>query len=74
MSISMEAPGTASYTLPQFCKRNGISLRHFYNLEKKGLAPRTMRLGDKCRRVSAQAELDWIAACEAGSVTAGEAA
>jgi len=32
-------------SIPAFCKAHGISRAHFYNLRKRGLAPKTFVVG-----------------------------
>ncbi len=41
-----------------FCARNGICKATFYNLKRKGLGPRIMKLGT-VTRITEAAELDW---------------
>jgi predicted DNA-binding transcriptional regulator AlpA len=64
------ARGELSLTIPEFCAAEGISRAFFYELKKQGRAPRTMRHGDGCVRISPEARQDWRRAQEAA--TAGE--
>jgi excisionase family DNA binding protein len=54
------------YTINEWCERRKISRPTFYNLIKAGKAPRTMKFG-RSVRISAEADLDWLRACEADS-------
>jgi predicted DNA-binding transcriptional regulator AlpA len=45
-------------TISEFCKSHGFSRGHFYKLKKRGIAPRTMRLGGRVV-VSIEAAADW---------------
>jgi hypothetical protein len=47
-----------------FCRRQGISRAHYYNLKKIGKAPREMASGTR-RTITPQAEADWEAEREA---------
>ncbi|HYE35669.1 hypothetical protein [Methylocaldum sp.] len=55
-----------AYTIPEFCKSHRICLASFYNLEKRGQAPRTFRVGRR-RLVSVEAAAEWRRAMEAQS-------
>jgi hypothetical protein len=46
-----------AYPIPEFCNRNSISRGMFYELDKIGKAPRTMRFGQK-RLITAEAAAD----------------
>jgi predicted DNA-binding transcriptional regulator AlpA len=48
--------GAAS--ISAFCKEHGISRAHFYNLMKRGLAPRTLVAGRR-RLVSSESAAEW---------------
>jgi predicted DNA-binding transcriptional regulator AlpA len=41
-----------------FCEAHGISRAHFYNLQKRGVAPKTFRAGRR-RLVSDEAAEKW---------------
>jgi hypothetical protein len=56
---------TTSRTIKQFCQRNNLSLRQFYSLQAEGRGPRMMSVGSTGKRISDEAERDWIAAREA---------
>jgi hypothetical protein len=49
----------ASYTIEEFCQAEKISAPTYYELRKKGLAPREMRMGGQLIRISHRARLDW---------------
>lgn len=53
----------ASYTINEFCARNGISRRYYYQMRYSGTGPREFALG-KTWRISRRAEADWIRRCE----------
>jgi hypothetical protein len=55
----------AMFTIKQFCKRNAISERQYFKLQREGRGPRTMSTGTVSLRISRQAEIDWIADREA---------
>jgi predicted DNA-binding transcriptional regulator AlpA len=60
-----------SFTIKEFCERQSIGRTFYYALEKQGKGPRTFTIGT-CRRISEDAEREWVAKCEAA--TAGSAA
>ena len=45
-------------SIPDFCRTHGISRAHFYNLRKRGLAPRTLVAGRR-RLVSDESAAAW---------------
>ena len=47
-----------AFSIPEFCRRHGISRAHFYNLSKSGDAPAVMRVGRRTL-VSAEAAAAW---------------
>ena len=49
---------TAAVSIPAFCKAHGISRAHFYNLLKRGKAPRTLLVGRR-RLVSDESAAEW---------------
>src|ERR1700688_3851700 len=51
-------------SIPGFCRRQGISRAHYYNLKKIGKAPREMASGTR-RTISPRSEADWEAEREA---------
>ncbi|MGB9043803.1 MAG: transcriptional regulator [Pseudolabrys sp.] len=55
--------GVSSFTINDFCARNGLSRGKFYALRRKGLGPREMDV-DGMTRISAEAERDWKEASE----------
>jgi hypothetical protein len=48
-----------SYSIRDFCLNNDISLSQYHSLERKGLGPREMLVGDLIR-ISSEAQTDWI--------------
>lgn len=57
---------TLAFTIDEFCHAHRISRAHFYNLQKDGTAPRTMRLGSRVL-ISAESAADWRREREADS-------
>jgi predicted DNA-binding transcriptional regulator AlpA len=53
-----------SMTIAEFCKLHGIGRSTFYDLCKRGLGPRMLPIG-RGRRISAEANRDWIKMMEA---------
>jgi predicted DNA-binding transcriptional regulator AlpA len=51
-------------SIPEFCEAHGISRAHFYNLMKRGLAPKTLVAGRR-RLVSKQSACEWRQSMEA---------
>jgi predicted DNA-binding transcriptional regulator AlpA len=47
-----------AFSIPEFCRRHGISRAHFYNLSKNGQGPALMRVGRRTL-VSAEAAAEW---------------
>jgi predicted DNA-binding transcriptional regulator AlpA len=45
-------------SIPDFCRAHGISRAHFYNLRKRGLAPKTLVAGRR-RLVSDESGAAW---------------
>ena len=58
-------------SVEEFCRDHGFSKSHFYQLEKDGKAPRSMKLGRR-RLISVEAAAEWRKAME--DATAKEAA
>jgi hypothetical protein len=61
----------AAFSIDEFCRRNSISRRTYYNLKEVGIGPREMKLCGAVR-ITVDAEADWHRAREraAGSVEA----
>jgi hypothetical protein len=59
----------SSFTIEEFCRRNGISKSFFYKLRNMGKGPRLMDVGSH-KRVSVEAEADWKLAREADAAEA----
>jgi predicted DNA-binding transcriptional regulator AlpA len=51
-------------SIPEFCETHGISRAHFYNLMKRGLAPKTLVAGRR-RLVSTDSACEWRRSMEA---------
>jgi predicted DNA-binding transcriptional regulator AlpA len=51
-------------SIPAFCRAHGISRAHFYNLRKRGLAPKTLTAGRR-RLVSDESAAEWRRQMEA---------
>jgi predicted DNA-binding transcriptional regulator AlpA len=49
---------TLAFSIPEFCRRHGISRAHFYNLSKAGDGPAVMRVGRRTL-ISAEAAAEW---------------
>jgi hypothetical protein len=58
------AVGRASFTLPEFAQRHGMSQSHLYVLIAEGRGPDLMLTGKAGKRVSLPAESRWIEARE----------
>ena len=60
----MPAPKTSpqgdvdALTVEEFCRRHSISRTAFYDLLKRGLGPRCLRVGSR-RLISREAAADW---------------
>ena len=50
-----------SYTIPEFCRRNSISVTFYYQLRREGRGPDEMRLARKRVLISKEAALAWRA-------------
>ena len=55
--------GRASFSIAEFCARNGFSRSKFHALQRAGLAPKVMAMGMTIR-ISVEAERAWIKAME----------
>jgi predicted DNA-binding transcriptional regulator AlpA len=55
---------SGSYTIPQWCELHEITRQTFYNLEKRGEAPKSFHVG-RSRRISVDADLAWTRKLEA---------
>jgi hypothetical protein len=55
-SFSLER---SSYSIPEFCVRNNISVPTYRRLRSKGLTPVEMRLGLNLVRITDEAERNW---------------
>jgi hypothetical protein len=52
------APPLLGYSIREFCGAVGISVSYFYELKQAGLAPRTMKLGNR-RIISVEEAQKW---------------
>ena len=63
--LDQEAGAEQSQTIPEFCRSEKINRAFFYQLQKTGRGPRTMRHADGCIRISPEARTDWRREAEA---------
>ncbi len=61
--MSKKAQNRASWSVTEFCGRNGFSRAHFYRLLNRGEGPRIFKVGAGTR-VAVKAEREWIATRE----------
>jgi hypothetical protein len=54
-----------SRTYKEFCERHDLSPSQLFKLFREGRGPRVMLIGSAGKRISAQAEDDWVKAREA---------
>ncbi|MER8464210.1 helix-turn-helix domain-containing protein [Mesorhizobium sp. M1396] len=54
----------AALSIPEFCRRFGISTPTYYKMRAEGRAPREIRMVGAVVRISADAVRDWIADAE----------
>lgn len=55
-----------AYSVAEFCAAHGISRATFYNLLKRGLGPRIMKLGSRTL-ISTEAAAEWRQRMEAAT-------
>jgi hypothetical protein len=48
----------------EFCRRYDFSKSTYYNLKRRGLGPRTMRVGNR-EKVTPEAAAEWVSKMEA---------
>ncbi|WP_066722800.1 MULTISPECIES: hypothetical protein [Hyphomicrobiales] len=53
----------AAYSIDEWCRRYGICRATFYNMQKAGRAPKTIKL-NKLVRISVEADQEWRKASE----------
>ena len=53
-----------AYTIPEFCKRHGYSVSHYFAEAREGRGPRVMRVGHRVL-ISKESAADWRRAREA---------
>ena len=60
-----------AYSIAEFCEAHGISVDHYFKLQREGLGPRIMKAGARTL-ISLEAAADWRRAREeAGKPIAG---
>src|SRR5271166_4823730 len=59
-----------SLTLKEFMRKHKLPHSSYYDLKRRGLGPREMRLGRRNVRISAAADRDWVARLEAAEAAA----
>ena len=67
-----DAADRAAYSIPEWAKRNGISVSMYHKIQKQGLGPRIMRVGSRTL-ISREADEQWRREREAASAPASEA-
>jgi len=55
---SIQTSGRDAYSVDEFCRRHGISRAYFYLLQRRGKAPRIMKVGARTL-ISVEAAADW---------------
>jgi predicted DNA-binding transcriptional regulator AlpA len=48
------------YTIPEWCEKRRICRATFYNLQKRGDGPRTIKIGYQ-KRITAEDDAEWVA-------------
>lgn len=48
-----------AYSIPEFCEQLGISVRTFYNLDERGEAPPTFKIGAR-RLIRHETGVAWV--------------
>ena len=56
MSDAVEA-----FTIKQWCEAQKISQPYYHKLQRKGLGPKTIRIGTRFVRISVEAHREWVA-------------
>jgi hypothetical protein len=56
------------YTIPEWCAKHRVCRASFYNLEKRGKAPVTIKIGNR-RRITPDSDREWVAEQEAAAST-----
>jgi hypothetical protein len=74
-TIQQNVTGRSSFTVQEFCGRNGISKGLYYKLDKLGLGPRYFLVGvkEQHRRITTEAEREWQSSREADALAKREA-
>jgi len=57
-TVQLPLADPLAFSIPEFCRRHGISRAHFYNLSKSGHGPAVMRVGRRTL-ISAEAAAQW---------------
>ena len=55
----------ASFTIPEWSERHGMSESQYFKLRREGRGPDTMKTGDVGVRISREADARWVRAREA---------
>jgi hypothetical protein len=73
LAIAANEGERSSFTLKEFQRRHNLSESQFFKLCREGHGPRLMSVGSVGKRVSREADRDWIAAREqeAGAAARG---
>ncbi|ESX23027.1 helix-turn-helix domain-containing protein [Mesorhizobium sp. LSJC264A00] len=66
-NVLKEASDRDGYTIPEFCRRFGISTPTYYKMRAAGEGPREMRKVGSVVRISAGAIADWVREGEASA-------
>jgi predicted DNA-binding transcriptional regulator AlpA len=53
-----------SFSVNEWCARRRVSRSFFYEMQQRGEAPRTYRIGNR-QRITTEADAEWIAKREA---------
>jgi hypothetical protein len=57
-TVQLPLADPLAFSIPEFCRRHGISRAHFYNVSKNGHGPALMRVGRRTL-ISAEAAAEW---------------
>lgn len=61
-------PSRLAMSIPEFCEAHGFSTALFFKLQRKGLAPRTMKLGVRTL-ISFESAAEWRAQREGKTIS-----
>jgi hypothetical protein len=48
-------------TIAQWCEAQKVSLPYYFKLQRKGLGPKTIRIGTRFVRITVEAHREWVA-------------